>query len=70
MILFAFFRPRPLVGCQLGFRMLYLCSAFREMHYKQDQDNRLSAQSLIVSLGYAAFTKAVRRLKECLIFNV
>lgn len=47
MILFAFFRPRPLVGCQLGFRMLYLCSAFREMHYKQDQDNRLSAQSLI-----------------------
>jgi len=53
MILFAFFRPRPLVGCQLGFRMLYLCSAFREMHYKQDQDNRLSAQSLIVSLGFA-----------------
>ena len=53
MILFAFFRPRPLVGCQLGFRMLYLCSAFREVHYKQDQDNRLSAQSLIVSLGYA-----------------
>ena len=58
MILFAFFRPRPLVGCQLGFRMLYLCSAFREMHYKQDQDNRLSAQSF------------ARLCREYLMFNV